>query len=157
MCKLTDKVASDANRLGELMNETIKENRVLQISNDYNSVVVESSDDVVYVIDMETNEILFMNGEAHRLFGNVIGQNCYTALEGRDYVCDDCINTELTDQIGVPIKDVVYNEKVSKLYYTVNIAKEINGRLLRFERAINLNGETDKIVEMANKYILDHE
>jgi hypothetical protein len=59
--------------------------------------------------------------------------------------------------MGVPIKDVVYNEKVSKLYYTVNVVKEINGRLLRFERAINLNGETDKIVKMANKYILDHE
>jgi hypothetical protein len=154
MCKLTNQVQKDAAHLGELITETIKENKYLKESSFYSSALVESTDDIVYVTDIETNKILFVNAETKRLFGDVVGKICYSVFQNTGEPCSFCTNDKITKQIGKPHKWVFYNQKVDKLYYIVDIAKEVNGRLLRFERAINLNGEAEKIVEMFNKHKL---
>lgn len=40
--------------------------------------------EVVYVADPETYELLYMNGPAKEYCGNSVGKKCYTALQGRN-------------------------------------------------------------------------
>lgn len=152
MCKLTDKVKYDINRLGELITDAVVENRELKLSNDLKDVVVESTDDVVYIVDVATYEVVYLNSEAKRIFGDAIGEHCYNVFQGNDSICKSCNMGELLTNVGKPIKDVVFNTKLNKLYYTVDVIKEVNGKLFRFERAINLNGEAHKVAELYEQY-----
>ncbi len=115
MCKITDKVRKDVNRLGELITQAVKENNALKISNDLKDVVVESSDDVVYIVDTETYEIIYLNEEAKRLFGDLLGHHCYTVFQGMPSICETCNMRELLENVGTPIKDVVHNKKLGLL------------------------------------------
>jgi len=152
MCKIADKVKSDFNRLGELITDAVIENRELRLSNDLKDVVVESTDDVVYIVEVETYKIVYLNSEARRIFGDAIGEHCYNAFQGNTSICQSCNMQSLLNNVGKPIKDVVYNQHLNKLYYTVDVVKEVNGKLLRFERAINLNGEAKKVAELYEQY-----
>ena len=153
MCKLTEELLENAKTLETLIIDTVKENKHLNEKDKFSSVVVESSDDIIYVTDIETNKILFINENTKKVFGDVVGQICYESFQNETTPCHFCTNEIILKQIGKPHKWVFYNEKVKKLYYIVDVAKEINGRLLRFERAINLNGEAKTIVRLFNKHI----
>ncbi len=154
MCKLTDKIQEDSWILGQLIADTIRENKYLKQTSLYSTTLVESSDDCVYVTDIETNEILFINEETKKLFGDVVGQICYEAFHGLDAPCFFCTNDKILECVGKPYRWVFYHEKNKKLYYIIDVAKEVNGRMLRFERAINLNGEAAEIVAMFQKHNL---
>jgi len=69
MCKLTDKIQEDSWILGQLIADTIRENKYLKQTSLYSTTLVESSDDCVYVTDIETNEILFINEETKTVWG----------------------------------------------------------------------------------------
>ena len=56
--------------------------------------------------------------------------------------------------IYIFLDKIIINEKIGKLYYVIEVAKEIDGVPYRFERAINLNGETKEIVKLANYHNL---
>jgi len=154
MCKLSEKVQENANVLGQLIADTINENKHLKQTSFYRTTLVESSDDCVYVTDIETNEILFINEETKKLFGDVVGKTCFEAFHDLDAPCFFCTNEIILKDIGKPYKWVFYHEKNKKLYYIIDVAKEVNGRMLRFERAINLNGEATEIVAMFQKHNL---
>jgi len=63
----------------------------------------------IYVADMETYEILFMNQFMKDNFGgNFEGQICYRAFRNADQPCDCCTNSRLLDQTGNPGGVVVW-------------------------------------------------
>lgn len=59
--------------------------------------ILDSIDALVYVADMETHEILFINQRGRSRFGDVIGQKCYTSIQGQDHPCSFCTNHLLND------------------------------------------------------------
>ncbi|MBN1167803.1 MAG: PAS domain S-box protein [Methanospirillaceae archaeon] len=57
--------------------------------------ILDSIDAMVYVSDMKTYEILYINEKARALFGNVTGQKCYEKIHGSAGPCSFCTNHRL--------------------------------------------------------------
>ncbi|HXY54202.1 MAG TPA: response regulator [Nitrospirota bacterium] len=65
--------------------------------------ILESLDAIVYVADMETNEVLFANNYARKVFGDIVGKVCWSTLqEGQDGPCGFCTNDKLLTADGKP-------------------------------------------------------
>lgn len=73
--------------------------------------VLNSIDAAIYVTDMDTYEILFMNKYLVDKFGgNFPGETCYQVFRDRNEVCEHCPNHNLVDRDG-SLKDVVIQER----------------------------------------------
>ena len=59
--------------------------------------IVESMDEIIYVSDMDTRELYYMNAAGRKMTGiyNYKGQKCYKVLQGRDKPCEDCLCRKL--------------------------------------------------------------
>ncbi len=65
--------------------------------------VLNSIDAQIYVCDMKTHEILFMNAHMKKIFGkDFSGQRCYTALRAQPAPCAFCRIDSLLDEKGQP-------------------------------------------------------
>jgi two-component system, OmpR family, phosphate regulon sensor histidine kinase PhoR len=104
------------------------------------SSIFDAAEIVVYVADMETYELLFMNKHAEQLWGTeVVGKPCYTVLQaGQNGPCEFCTNPQLTRD-GHPVVWEFQNT-VNKRWFLC-IDKTIpwsDGRLVRMEVAIDI-------------------
>lgn len=70
--------------------------------------VLNSIDATIYVAEMESHEILFMNRLMIDSFGDLLGGTCYEAFHNNTAVCDHCRNRELLDEAGNPGGVVVW-------------------------------------------------
>ena len=58
--------------------------------------VLDSLDAIIYVVDMASYEILFMNRHAREIFGEGIGRICWTVMQcGQDGPCAFCSNEKV--------------------------------------------------------------
>ncbi len=65
--------------------------------------VLDGIDATVYVADMETHEILYMNKNMIKAFGfDFTGRICHEVFRGESEVCDHCTNARLLDADGNP-------------------------------------------------------
>ena len=67
-------------------------------------------DTSLYLIDMESYEILFMNNYMKKLFGkDLTGEICWKTIYGdQDGPCDFCTNDKLIDAAGNPTKPYIW-------------------------------------------------
>lgn len=105
--------------------------------------VLNSIDALVYVVDMETYDLLFVNDYGIKTWGAIIGQKCYTALQkGQAGPCDFCTNHLLIDESGAPTGIVQWefkNQKNGRWYDCRDIAIEwADNRLARLEIATDI-------------------
>lgn len=57
--------------------------------------VLDSLDAIIYVVNMSTHELLFMNRHAREIFGEGIGRTCWTVMQqGQDGPCPICSDKE---------------------------------------------------------------
>ncbi len=110
--------------------------RLLTVLNNINAIV--------YVIDMESYEILFVNQHVRDKLGDIEGKKCWSAIQvGKTGPCSFCTNTKLVDHKGNPTG--VYrwefrNPKTGKWYDCHDSAiKWIDGRMVRLEVAIDIS------------------
>ena len=98
-------------------------------------------DDVIYVSDPDTYEIVHVNDTAKKFWGeDIIGQKCYKVLQNRETPCPFCTN------------NIIFNEKPGETYFW-EFQNEVNhhwfrcadkviewpdGRKLRFELASDI-------------------
>ena len=89
--------------------------------------VLDGIDATVYVADMETNEILFMNKTMKNAFGrDMTGELCHEVFRGQKAPCPHCTNDQLLDKNGDSTDVIVWQDR-----------NPINGRLyLNHDRAI---------------------
>ncbi|WP_439134553.1 hypothetical protein, partial [Pseudomaricurvus sp.] len=67
------------------------------------ATVLNSLDALVYVSDLETHELLFLNEYGKSVWGSPTGKKCYQLLQaGQSSPCEFCTNPKLTDQHGEP-------------------------------------------------------
>lgn len=106
--------------------------------------VLDSIDAIVYVSDLQTNKVLFLNQYAKQLWGDGVGQTCWK-LSGRSRngPCKDCNNEKLTDCSGLSPTGVqkreVYEQDRGQWYECRDQAIPwSNGRLVRMEIATNI-------------------
>lgn len=93
----------------------------------------------IYVVDVETDRILFVNSTLEKLLGNVVGKLCYEALQDYHEHCLFCTNDIITKQIGTPYKWVHYNRKLDKYFFIIDVCKVYQERLVRIEKAYEID------------------
>ncbi len=125
----------------------------LSISHERFLKVLDSIDATIYVSDMDTYEILFMNKHMVDSFGkDFTREKCWEAFRGETEPCSSCTNDQLVDENGKPTEVVVWQDKnpiTGKWYINYDRAIEwTDGRLVRLQIATNIT----ELKEMEKKY-----
>ncbi|MCD1295064.1 hypothetical protein CUJ83_08645 [Methanocella sp. CWC-04] len=99
--------------------------------------IFDSIDEVIYVSDPETYEILYSNKAMKEQFGKELtGGICYREIQGRDSPCEFCSNEIILQNKGEPYQWEFHNSIVNKDYLIVDrMIKWPDGRSVRFEMA----------------------
>jgi PAS domain S-box-containing protein len=105
--------------------------------------VLESIDATIYVADMETHEILFMNKHMIDSFGrDMTGEICWQVFRCESEACPHCTNERLVDKYGKPTGVYVWqgeNPVTGKWYSNYDRAIEwTDGRLVRIQIATDI-------------------
>ena len=65
--------------------------------------LLDSLTAIVYVTDIQTNELLYINKYSRDIFGDVVGKLCWQTLQtGQAGPCDFCTNDKLLTSEGKP-------------------------------------------------------
>ncbi|OPX90150.1 PAS domain S-box protein [Pelotomaculum sp. PtaB.Bin117] len=117
--------------------------KALKESHDRFLTVLDSLDTGVYVIDMETHEILFTNQCTREQIGAVEGKICWQTIQnGQSGPCDFCTNNKLLTPEGEPTGLYVWefqNTRNGKWVECRDRAiRWIDGRMVRLEIATDI-------------------
>ena len=104
--------------------------------------VFNAIDDVIYVADPDSYELLFVNSAVEKVFGgNLTGQKCYKVLQGLEQPCDFCTNAKIFgENLGISC-NWEYQNTVNKHWYSI-VDRAIqwhDGRMVRFEHARDIS------------------
>lgn len=130
-----------------------KEEEVLQEENERFHTSMNALDSVVYVADLETHKILFVNKYVSNLFGDIVGKKCYSALQGKTEPCDFCTNHLLIDAKGKANMPYIWEFKnlITGRWYQCHdqAIQWTDGKLVRFEMAsdITVNKENEQTLK----------
>ncbi|MCB2180867.1 MAG: PAS domain S-box protein [Desulfobulbaceae bacterium] len=106
--------------------------------------VLDSLDAMVYVADMDTFELLFVNRYGRDIWGDISGQKCYLSLQhNQNEPCPFCTNKLLLDKEGQPTGIHVweFQNTVDGEWYECRdqAIPWIDGRIVRMEIATNIS------------------
>ena len=107
------------------------------------ATILDSIDALVYVADMDTYELIFINKYGRDIWGDIQGKICWQTLQGgRDGPCEFCTNDRLIDKDGKPTGVHVweFQNTVNKCWYQCRdeAVPWIDGRLVRMETATDI-------------------
>ncbi len=126
--------------------------------------VLDTIDAFIYVADMETYEVLFINKYGEDLFGNIIGKKCWQTIQvGQTGPCDFCPNDKLLDKDGQSTGTYIWefkNTLIDRWFDCRDIALHwIDGRIVRLEIAFDVTERKeieinlrDNKIELAKAY-----
>ncbi|MCP4140616.1 MAG: diguanylate cyclase [Chloroflexi bacterium] len=128
-------------------------------------IVMDSLNVAVYVIDIETYEVLFINKYARDVFGDIEGGACWQTIQsGQSGPCPFCMSDKLVAKYGIPEGVLAWEQKntVDQEWYEYR-SQEISwgdGRSVRMQIAINITKrkEGEKALEarkVRSKALLD--
>ncbi len=123
--------------------ETKQAENHLRMAHEKLLTILDSIDSTVYVADLNTYEILFMNQRMITDFGgNKTGDICYSVFRKNSKPCQCCTNNQLIDKDGNPAGVCVWHDKnpVTGRYY-INHDRAIawtDGRLVRMQIATDI-------------------
>lgn len=128
-------------RLGNILE---RRNAQLSLKKSYDQfiTVLNGLDVYVYVADMETYEILFINKAAIDKWGEVTGKICWKNLQANQASpCEFCTNKKLVDDKGDPAGVHIweYKNTFDNQWYECHdqVIRWIDGRLVRIQIATN--------------------
>ncbi len=129
-------IALTRNRMREAMLEsleTVKFERAQLLS------IFESINEVCFVSDPRTYEILYANKCAEGLYGrDLIGRTCYKKFRGFDNPCKDCTNERVIELQGKPYQWEYCNPVLKKAFFaTARMIRWPDGRDVRFQFAMD--------------------
>ncbi len=115
----------------------------LQMTNKRFQIIMDSLDSLVYISDMNTYELLFVNRHARDLWGDVTGKTCWKSIQtDQPGPCDFCTNHKLLDTHGNPSGVHVweYRNTVTNRWYECRdqAIQWTDGRLVRLEIATDI-------------------
>lgn len=117
--------------------------QVIRASEERFATVVDSIDDLIYVADMESYELLFLNRAARKVFGNRKGSKCWEVLQqDQDGPCSFCSNARIVDEQGRPRGSYTwtFHNPVANRWYscTDRAVRWSDGRIVRLESASDI-------------------
>lgn len=108
------------------------------------TTILDSMDALVYVADLHSHELIFINryGRAH--WGEPQGRTCYQHLQsGQDSPCSFCTNARLLDAQGQPNPPYVweFQNTVNGRWYQCRdqAIRWVDGRYVRLEIAVDIS------------------
>ena len=114
----------------------------LLVSMDRLATVMDSMDAIVTIADMASGEVLFVNEQGRRVFGDVVEQPCWSALQGLERACPFCPRELLVDEKGDPkgIHQWEHQNRVNGRWYDYRYCaiRWTDGRLVRMEIATDI-------------------
>ncbi len=106
------------------------------------TTILDAMDAKVYLADMNTHEILFMNKPLLEAFGEAAGRPCYKLLQGLDAPCSFCTNDKLVDANGRPtgVYAWEFQNRLNSRWYELrdSAVRWTDGRLVRMEIATDI-------------------
>lgn len=105
----------------------------------------EELDEMVYVSDVETHELVYMNRHLRNALGyrsqtEYIGKKCYRVLQGSNAPCSFCTNQQL--ESGKFVSWTHRNPVLNKRFLVKDSLLNIHGRKYRIEIAIDANSDS---------------
>ena len=103
--------------------------------------LVESMDEMIYVSDVDTHEMYYLNAAGRRITGiyDYRGRKCYEAMQGRDRPCEFCTNDKLcSERFYIWEKE---NSFLGRHYLMKDKLIPWQGKIARFEIALDLTGK----------------
>ena len=105
--------------------------------------VLDSLDAMVYVSDMESYQVIFVNKYVKDLFGEVEGKLCWQTLQaGQTGPCPFCSNARLVDAAGKPTGLYTwefFNTRIGRWFHLADRAVNwVDGRVVRLEIATDI-------------------
>lgn len=113
--------------------------------------VFEGIDDIIYVSDPDTYELLYLNDAFKSHWGNqAIGKKCYRVLQNRDSPCPFCTNDRIFgDNLGQRYVWEFQNEVNHRWYRCSDKAVQwYDGEYKRFEIATDITAEKEIFFEL---------
>jgi two-component system cell cycle sensor histidine kinase/response regulator CckA len=116
----------------------------LEISHERFLTVLDSIDATIYVADMDSYEILFMNNFMMEAFGrDMTGEICWEVFRGLSGPCSHCTNDQLLGPDGKPTGVCVWQDKnpITGRWY-VNYDRAIewtDGRMVKLQIATDIS------------------
>ncbi len=106
--------------------------------------VLDGLNAAVYVIDMNSYEVIYINQCMRDLFGDVEGKKCWQSIQKQPGPCDFCTSSELLTQDGKPsgIYSITeqYHATPARWFLTQYRATQwIDGRTVRLEIAMDIS------------------
>jgi PAS domain S-box-containing protein len=127
---------------GRDITERKRTEKALQFERSQLLSIFDSIDEVIYISDPYTYEILYANRAMQEKFGkDLIGGTCYREFQGKDAPCEFCTNHLILKNKDVPYRWEFHNATVDRDFLIVDrIIKWPDGRDVRFELAIDITG-----------------
>lgn len=107
------------------------------------STVLDTLDALVYVADMDSYDLLFMNAYGKKLFGEYEGKKCFEVLQAnQNESCDFCTNKYLVNSNGEPNPPYIweFQNTINNEWYECRdmTIRWTDDRLVRMEIATNI-------------------
>ena len=140
--------------------ERKKADRERQLSNMRLLTVLNSIDASIYVSDMESHEILFMNENMVRDFGqDFTGEPCWKVFRGETSPCTFCHNHLLLDPAGQPSGLQVWQDQnpLTKKFY-INYDRAIqwtDGRMVKLQIAMDITELKSMEAQLRQKFKME--
>ena len=102
--------------------------------------ILDSIDEIIYVSDPHSYELLFANKAAVNTFGDeILGKKCYRTLHGKRRPCKFCTNNRIFgENLGKSYIWEFRNQKNNRYYRCIDRAiRWPDGRMVRYEMAID--------------------
>ncbi len=123
-------------------------------------IVLNSMAAGVYIADLKTYELLFVNNYVKDLFGDIVGQTCWKTLQaGQSGPCAFCTNDKLLDAAGNPkgIYHWEFQNTANGRWYDIHdrALTWTNGRIVRMEIATDITERKlmeEKLQESEDKF-----
>jgi PAS domain S-box-containing protein len=126
------------------ISERKQQEAALQQSHAILHTVMDSIDSLIYVADMETYELLYLNKTGVGVFGEIGGRTCWQVLqENQAGPCAFCTNAHLVDEQGNPKEPYQWefqNTANGRWYHVYDRAIQwVDGRIVRLEIATDIH------------------
>ncbi|MEN8163676.1 MAG: transporter substrate-binding domain-containing protein, partial [Acidobacteriota bacterium] len=127
----------------------------LRTSHEVLRTVLDSVDAFVYVADMETYELLFLNHYGKEQWGDLTGRACWQVLqEQQDGPCSFCTNNRLLDEDGRPTGSYrwEFQNTVNGRWCDISdrAIEWVDGRIVRLEIATDITERKKAETELVN-------
>lgn len=138
------------------MNQVEKEQVIEELQKDEIMNLVDGMDDIIYVSDTDTCDLLYLNSAGRNLTGvyDYKGRKCYQVLQGKDAPCENC-NNKMLKKDSFSIREV-NNRFLDEHFIVRDKLIPWQGKMARLEIAMDVK-KTDwkNHSEMESLYTLN--